>query len=194
MKAKLFGVIAAVLLLASVISASALDGLDMDSIEVSLNGKDLSEERTTTFAMKKGDVLPVEVCFVPTKDVNLYFEVALVGGPYRELDTRETTGKKVNYVAGVKDCAETQITISEKVDIGNYTLRIFSFDKTSASKESVVDYKIYVTSEQDELVFEKISMPASIMAGRSLSPKVFIRNNGRQDEERVDVSAELRSL
>lgn len=194
MKAKLFGVIAAVLLLASVISASALNGLDMDSVEVTLNGRDLSEDKSTTFAMKKGDVLPVEVCFVPTKDVNLYFEVALVGGPYRELDVRETTGKKVHYVAGVKDCADTQFSINEKVDIGNYTLRVFSFDRTSASKESVVDYQIFVTGEQDELVFEKISMPASIMAGRSLNPKVFIRNNGRQDEERVDVSAELRSL
>jgi len=183
-----------VMLFASVFSVSALSGLDMNSIEVELSGRQLDQNAANLIAFQKGDNLPVEVCFIPTEDKNLYFEFAIVGGDYRDLDVRADTGKKVFYKAGVYDCAQAEFSIKDKVEIGNYTLRVFSFDKTSASAQSVADYDVYVTGKQDEIVFEKISIPNKVMAGRSVHPIVFVRNNGREDEDRVDITAELVSL
>lgn len=193
MKNTLTAIIAiVVLLLASAVSVSALSGLDMNSIEVKLNGDKI--EDGAKLAIMKGEPIEAKVCFVPTQDIDAYFEFALVGGNYRQLDVRADTGAKVHYFAGVKDCAEATFDINAKVEMGNYTLRVFSFDRYSPSSQSVADFDIYIVGKNNEIVFEKVSMAQSVMAGKDLRPKVFIRNNGRTDEKRVDVFAKLVSL
>jgi hypothetical protein len=193
MKAKLTTFVAMVLLLfASVVSVSAFEGIDMSTLEVKINGDNIDDG--ATLAILKGEELNARVCFVPTKDITAYFELALVGGNYRQLDVRADTGAKVEYFAGVKYCAYATFKINEKVEMGNYTLRVFSFDRNSASNSSVKDYQIYIVGQNNELVFEKVSMAQRVMAGRAISPILFIRNNGREDEERIDIKAELRSM
>lgn len=193
MKARITAIVAMVLLLfALVVSVSAFEGIDMDKLEVKLNGDKV--ENGTMLAIMKGEDVNARVCFVPTKDIEAYFELALVGGQYRQLDVRADTGSKVKYFKDVKDCAYATFKINDKVEMGNYTLRVFSFDRNSASSESVIDYKIFVVGKNNELVFEKVSMASRVMAGRTIDPIVFVRNNGRSDEERVDISAELRDM
>lgn len=193
MKIKLTAIIAiVVLMLTSMISVNALTGVDMDTLEVKLNGETISNG--AKIAVMKGEDITAKVCFTPDQDVNSYFEFAIVGGKYRDLDMRADTGAKVKFFKDVKDCAQATFKINTKVEMGNYTLRVFSFDRNSDSKTSVADYNIFVVGKQDELVFEKVSMSNSVMAGKQINPKVFVRNNGREDVARADITAELRTL
>jgi len=128
--------VAVVTIVLSSLSVSSIDGLDMNNLELTLSGRELSQTGNNLVAIKKNTQVPVEICFVPTQDVTLYFEFAIVGGKYRDLDVRADTGKKIFYKAGVYDCAQTEFKKNKKVDIGNYTLRVFSFDKESSSAAS----------------------------------------------------------
>ncbi|MEE9525440.1 MAG: hypothetical protein V3V78_02420 [Candidatus Woesearchaeota archaeon] len=188
MKAKLFSVLALILIGLCAISGIANADVVPVSIEsVEIDGEEVSDG-TVLGGIVRGDTLDIEVDVLAAEDDEIEIWVTVSSLDHdREKAVDSTDSFPVK--AGKRYSKDLQIELPNRMNVKEYALRI----EVKNDKDEDVEYNAVLDVEQaenDVIIKDVVFSPENqVKAGRALLTTVRVKNMGAEDEEvKVKVS------
>ena len=196
MKAKLFGLLALFLVIASVlagIAAAADVPVTIDAIKI--DGDIVLPDGVNRLNIVRGEEIEIKVIFTANASAeNVQIEAEINGYEY---DNRESTSdrtKTFDVEASTTYTKRLNVQIPSRVEEDNYKLRIMITDRDN--DEIVENYNIKIDAPRHSMLIRDIILTPEneVRAGRALLASVRVKNMGDRDEDSVKITVSIPSL